>query len=117
MLRFLADHNFSEIIIAQVLAALPNLDLIRARDIGMARTPDSDILEWAANSGRIVLTHDIKTMVPYAWARVAAGLPMPGVLAVMLVTPYHIASDDIVQSALYGRESEWANQVRYSPLP
>ncbi len=84
MLRFLADHNFSEIIIAQVLAALPDLDLVRARDIGMAQTPDSDILEWAANSGRIVLTHDIKTMVSEAWARVAAGLPMPGVLAVTL---------------------------------
>ena len=117
MLRFLADHNFSEIVIAQVLAALPNLDLVRARDIGMAQTPDSDILEWAANAGRIVLTHDIKTMVPDAWARVAAGLPMPGVLAVTLATPYHIVSDDIVQSALYGQESEWANQVRYSPIP
>ena len=33
MLRFLADHNFSEIVIAQVLAALPDLDLVRARDI------------------------------------------------------------------------------------
>lgn len=117
MLQFLADHNFSEIVIAQVLAELPDIDLVRVRDIGMSQTSDSDILEWAANSGRIVLTHDIKTMVPDAWARVAAGLPMPGVLAVTLVTPYHIASDDIVQSALYGRESEWANQVRYSPLP
>ena len=43
MLRFLADYNFSEIIITQVLAALPDLDLVRARDIGMAQTPDSDI--------------------------------------------------------------------------
>ena len=117
MLRFLADHNFSEIVIAQVLAVLLDLDLIRARDIGMAQTPDSDILEWAANSGRIVLTHDIRTMVPDAWARVAAGLPMPGVLAVTLATPYNIASDDIIQSALYGQEIEWTNQVRYSPLP
>lgn len=116
MLRFLADHNFSEIVIAQVLTVLPDLDLVRARDIGMARTPDSDILEWAANYGRIVLTHDLKTMVPEAWVRVAAGLAMPGVLAVTLVTPYHIARDDIVLSSLYGRESEWANQVRYSPL-
>lgn len=46
MLRFLADHNFSEIVIAQVLAALPDLDLVRARDIGMARTPDSDIADY-----------------------------------------------------------------------
>lgn len=117
MLRFLADHNFSEIIIAQVLAVLPDLDLVRALDIGMARTPDSDILEWAANSGRIVLTHDIKTMVSEAWARVAAGLPMPGVLAVTLATPYHIARNDIIQSALYGLERDWTNQVKYSPLP
>ena len=98
------------------MAALPDLDLVRARDIGMARTPDSDILEWAANSGRIVLTHDIKTMAPDAWARVADGLTMLGVLAVTLATPYHIARNDIIQSALYGLERDWANQVRYSPL-
>ena len=51
MLRFLADHNFSEIIIAQVMAALPDLDLIRARDAGLAQTPDPDMLEWQPETG------------------------------------------------------------------
>ena len=116
MLRFLADHNFSEIIIAQVMAALPDLDLIRARDAGLAQTPDPDMLEWAARNGRILLTHDIKTMIPDAWARVAAGFPMSGVLAVPATTPYHEASEDIILSAVCNRESDWENQVKYSPL-
>ena len=54
--------------------------------------------------------------VSFFVTRVAAGLPMPGVLAVTLATPYHIARDDIIQSALYGLERDWANQVKYPPL-
>ncbi len=37
------------------------------------------MLEWAPNDARIVLTHELATMRDYAYQRIAAGLPMPGV--------------------------------------
>ena len=39
--------------------------------------PDPTILEWAAAHGLVLLTHDRKTIPPFAYARVTAGLPMP----------------------------------------
>jgi hypothetical protein len=39
------------------------------------------VLAWAAREGRVLLTHDFDTLIADAWARVRAGLPMPGVVA------------------------------------
>ncbi len=43
---------------------------------------DPAILERAGDAGRILLTHDRKTMPDFAYDRVRAGLPMPGVFVV-----------------------------------
>ena len=56
---------------------------MRVQDIpDIFSSPDPDVLEWAAQEGRILLTHDVQTMVGYAYERVKAGLPMPGVIEV-----------------------------------
>jgi predicted nuclease of predicted toxin-antitoxin system len=61
---------------------MPDLDIIDARDVGLAQTPDPVILQWAADNGRVLVTHDKRTMRNFAIQRVNAGLPMPGVIVV-----------------------------------
>ncbi len=61
---------------------VPELDVVRLRDIGLAQATDRPVLEWAAGEARILLPHDRDTMPGYAYARVRAGLPMPGVIEV-----------------------------------
>ena len=78
MLSLLADENIDPEIVAQVRLHIPDVDFLRAGDVNLDRTPDPDILRWAAENGRIVVTHDKSTMRPDAEARVEAGLPMPG---------------------------------------
>lgn len=46
------------------------------------------VLQWAADQGRIVVTHEISTMAKHAFDRIAAGQPMPGVFEVTSVGPY-----------------------------
>ena len=41
-----------------------DLDVVRLFDEGLSEAPDEAVLEWAAKQERIVLTHDIRTMVP-----------------------------------------------------
>jgi hypothetical protein len=36
-------------------------------------------LGWCAEEERILLTHDVSTLIAVAYRRVANGLPMPGV--------------------------------------
>jgi uncharacterized protein YukJ len=47
-------------------------------------TDDRIILQHAAEQNRIVLTHDQRTMVPYAYQRAGRGDDMPGVIHVDL---------------------------------
>ena len=87
MLRFAVDENFDRQIIRGLLLRKPNLDSIRVQDVGLYGAPDEVILEWAAQEGHILLTHDIQTVPPLANDRVARGLPMPGVFVVRWESP------------------------------
>ncbi len=74
------------------------------QDTEVAGAEDPQVLAWAAREGRVLLTHDVKTMTKFAYERVAAGLPMPGVFEVSLDMPMGQAIDG------------WEGQVRYLPL-
>ena len=89
---------------------------VLARDIGMEETPDPEILEWAAQNGRVVLSHDRKTMRGYAYDRVIAGLPMPGLFLVVKGQPIGLVVQDILVVAESSFEGEWENRVEYLPL-
>lgn len=82
MTDFLVDQNFNEHIVDGLTRRDATLDFTHVRDVGLAEAPDPTILEWAAAHGLVLLTHDRKTMVPFAYDRVAAALPMPGVFLV-----------------------------------
>ena len=86
-LRFLVDEDFDNDIVRGMLRCLPTLDIVRAQDVELSGTPDPIVLAWAAQDGRALLTHDVSTMTAYAYARVASGLPMPGVFAVSQLAP------------------------------
>jgi hypothetical protein len=77
---------------------------------------DPLVLEWAAQEGRILLTHDVSTMTAHTYARVRDGLPMPGVFAVSQSVPVARLVDDILLIAECSLEGEWEGQVRYLPL-
>ena len=82
MLRLVTDENFNGDIVRGLLRRRPALDLVRVQDVGLVETPDADILEWAASQGRVLVSHDVSTVPPAAYRRVADGKPMPGVFIV-----------------------------------
>lgn len=53
-----------------------------AQDAGLNEAPDDEILAWAAADGRVLLSHDVRTIPPHAARRVEMGLSMPGVVLV-----------------------------------
>jgi predicted nuclease of predicted toxin-antitoxin system len=60
--RLLTDKNFNGTILRGLMRRLPELDIVRVQDVGLMNTDDPEILEWAANEGRILLTHDVATI-------------------------------------------------------
>jgi predicted nuclease of predicted toxin-antitoxin system len=70
MLLLVSDENFNNDIVRGLLRRNPVLDIVRVQDVGLRGADDPDILEWAANENRVVLTHDAATMAGFAYDRV-----------------------------------------------
>jgi hypothetical protein len=116
MLRPVSDEDVHDDIIRGLRRREPNLDIVRAVDVGLDHTLDPLILEWAASQGRVLLTGDLNTMVGFAWARIQSGEPMPGVLALLENVGVGRVLDDILLVALcYGSE-EIKEQVLFLPF-
>jgi len=116
MLRVVTDNDFDERIIAALRERLPGVDLVRARDVGLDRTPDPELLEWAALQGRVLVTHDVNTMTRYANERIRAGLPIPGVAVIPQSLALGIAIVALQVFVGGSFDDEWAGQLIFLPL-
>ena len=81
MLRLVSDADVHGEIARGLRRRRADLDLVRAQDALPPRTADPAVLAWAASEGRVLITNDRNTMVGFAYQRVAAGEPMPGLIA------------------------------------
>ena len=116
MLRLAADENFNNDIVRGLLRRKPDLDIVRIQDVGLSAADDPTMLEWAAQEGRGLLTHDVTTITYHAYERVRTGKRMPGVFEVSRKVPIGVAIEDILLIAECSLEGEWEGQVRYLPL-
>ena len=115
-MKFLADENFDGRIVRGLLRRRSTLDIVRVVDVGQSGVSDPEILEFAANDGRLILTHDVTTMVGYAYDRVDAGRRMPGLIEVPPGTPIGVTIDDLFLLIDCSQPNEWENQVVYLPI-
>jgi hypothetical protein len=116
MLQFAADENFNNDIVRGIRRRNPTVDIVRVQDVGLSGADDPSVLRWAAETGRLSLTHDAATVTKYAYDRVRAGQVMPGVFEVSRVVPIAVAIDELLLIAECSLEGEWEGQVRYLPL-
>jgi len=116
MIRLLTDENVDNNIMRGLARRLPHLDFVSVRDVGLAGSPDLVLLKWAANEQRIILTHDLKTMVRDANQLVAQGQPMAGVIFVPDRLSIGRAINDLVRVLEDSTESEMRDRVKYLPL-
>lgn len=115
-MKLLADENFHRAIVRGLLRHIPHLDLVRVQDVGLRGTDDPTVLAWAATEGRLILTHDAETLIADAYARVRAGLPMPGVIEVSQTAPIGVVIEDLILLIQGSLPHEWEHQVLYVPL-
>jgi predicted nuclease of predicted toxin-antitoxin system len=63
MIPILADENFHGDIVRGILRRNSEMDIVRVQDVGLAGADDPTVLEWAAQQGRVLLTHDVQTLI------------------------------------------------------
>ena len=115
-LRFVADENLNERLVLAVLRRVDGWDFVRVRDVGRGGRTDADLLKWAARQGRIVITHDVRTMPKAAYARVSSRARMPGVLIVPTDAPAREVVEDLVLIAEAGKPADFRDRVAFLPL-
>jgi hypothetical protein len=116
VLQILADENFNQDIVSGILLRDPGADIVNVHVVGLVATDDREILEWAANHGRALLTHDVNTVTRYAYERIRAGRPLAGVFAVPLDAPVKRVIDDLILMLACSETDEWQDRVTYLPL-
>lgn len=108
MIPLLTDENVRASIIRALLQQRPELDLVRVDEVGLRSTDDPLILAWAAERGRVLLTHDRRTMTRHAYERVRNQQEMPGVI----VLDDRVSPGDLVPEILRAVEHESPEQLR-----
>jgi hypothetical protein len=116
VIRLLADENLDRAIVSGLLRRNVDIDFVRAQDIGLLGASDRVLLDWAAAEQRLVVTQDVNTLPGYAFERVRAGLPMPGVLEVPQRMAVGQAIEDLLLLVECSHDGEWEGRVLHLPL-
>jgi len=113
--RFQADADLNQIILLAVIRREPAIDFQTAGAAGLAHRVDSEVLAMAAREGRVLVTHDHRTM-PRCFAEFVATQASPG----LLVAPQHLSVSVVVEELLLiwnaTEAEEWTNRICYLPL-
>jgi hypothetical protein len=116
VIPLLVDHNFNERIVDGLTRRLPTLDMVLLRDAGLASAIDPVVLEWAASEGRVLRTHDRKTIPTFARMRVKSGRPMPGDFLVSDAMPIGQAIDELQIAVQCVSQEECENVITFFPM-
>ena len=113
--QFLGDADLNQLIIDGVCRREPLVDFKTANEADLEGLTDFEVLELAADEGRVLVSHDTSTMPVHFGARLRLGLKNPGVLLAL----QSASVGEIVESLLIiwsaSRDSDWANSVHYLP--
>jgi predicted nuclease of predicted toxin-antitoxin system len=116
MLRLLFDENFNHDMVRGVRLRLPEADVLTVQEALLRGIDDPALLAWAVEEGRILVTHDFRTMIGFAYDRIAIGEPMAGVFAIADDAPVGEVIEHLVLLIACSEPEEWANLVTFVPL-
>jgi predicted nuclease of predicted toxin-antitoxin system len=116
MFRLASDADVHNAIVRGLRHRVPEIDLLRAQDVLPEGTPDPEILAWAAAENRVLITNDRDTMIGFAYERLGAGDPLPGVILTTNEQSIGGAIEDILIIAECMTEDEIRDRVVFLPL-
>ncbi len=92
------------------------MDFLSAHAARLAGIPDPDVLAIAAETGRILVTHDFQTMPRHFGEFLEARGASPGVFLVRQRTPLADVIDALVLVWAASDSDEWKNRILEIPL-
>lgn len=115
-MKFAADENFNNRILRGLLRRQSDLDVVRIQGTEIGGAGDPAILAWAAREGRILLTHDQKTMPDFVYERIQAGELVAGVIVARKSLLIATVIEELLLIIACSSASDWVNKVERLPL-
>lgn len=110
-----ADADLNQAILTGVLRREPVIDFQTASAAGLQGLNDLEVLALAAQQGRILVTHDRRT-VPAYFAEFISSNQSTGVLIVSKKRPIETVVDELVLIWSVSSAEEWMNRIAKIPL-
>ena len=116
MVRFLADASLHHAIVSGCLRREPSIDFVSAHAAKLEGLSDLDVLTLAAAQGRILVSHDFRTMPRHFADFLAIQRTSPGVLLVKQQTPLGSVIEDLLVIWVASTPDDWKNRIVVIPL-
>jgi hypothetical protein len=113
--RFQADADLNHIIVKAMLRREPSIDFQTAHAAGLVGVPDPEVLALAAQAGRVLVTHDRKTMRTH-FAEFIGHTVSSGVIVLPQKLPVRAAVEDLLLIWTACDAEEWRNRIQVLPL-
>jgi hypothetical protein len=113
--RFQADADLNHIIVKATLRREPSIDFQTAHAAHLAGVRDQEVLALAAQAGRVLVTHDRKTMPKY-FAEFTGQASSSGVIVMPQKLPVRTAVEDLLLIWIASEAEEWINRIQFLSL-
>lgn len=114
-IRFQADADLNEDIVSGVRRREPLIDFQTAAEAGLQGLTDLLVLQYAARGGRILVSHDRKTMPRY-FATFIAAETSPGLFIISQTTDVRVAIEELIMIWSASEAEEWVNTMLTVPV-
>ncbi|WP_338422911.1 DUF5615 family PIN-like protein [Anabaena sphaerica] len=114
-IRYQADADLNQSIVTGVLRREPSIDFQTAFVGGLEGVKDSEVLGMAAQQGRILISHDRKTM-PSEFAQFITNNQSAGVIIVSRKLPLEVIIEELLLIWAVSNAEEWLNRIAKLPL-
>ena len=113
--RFQADADLNQIILLATIRREPVIDFQTAIAAGLPRIADPAVLARAAKDGRVLVTHDRKTM-PRHFSEFITREANPGLIVIPQSLSVAVAVEDLILIWSATEAEEWVNRIGILPL-
>lgn len=115
MIRFQADADLKQAIVTAARRRAPGLDFQPASAAQLEGLSDPEVLAVAARDGRILVSHDKRTL-PQHFAEFIERQPSPGVVIVPQSLAIAAAVEELLLIWHASTPEEWTNRIVHLPL-
>jgi Domain of unknown function (DUF5615) len=113
--RFLADADLNHKIVVGLRRREPSIDFVGAREGGVVGLSDPEVIGVAADSGRILVSHDRETMAGH-FSRFRETRSSAGIIVVSQDLDIGAAIEDLLLIWTTTDAQEWLNHLGFLPV-